>query len=297
MERAITAVRDNVMGTLKASKTYNVPRSTLQRLAKKPEAPRKAAQTLLGRKTVLGEELETELSKVPEVIGRKTIINTYKLNRHIFSDANFIAEEIDAEKRCNSSTIIEATSEATTVDEPQHGCSKSGTTNSSSNSPNWCGSQDFISPFQIFPIHGIIKKTSNRGRKTSKSQIITSSPYRNELEISQAKPEADRGKPKLWQLKKNSQQMKAKGKKKQQIIESSGSEGKSEFLAADEDSDMDEVGSVPPQNADVTCMFCDSPLSQDSQGELWVCCLMCQLWAHDECAGAKKVAYVCDFWK
>ncbi|KAK9720060.1 CENP-B N-terminal DNA-binding domain [Popillia japonica] len=61
MERTITAVRDNVMGTLKTSKTYNVPRSTLQRLAKKPEAPRKAAQTLLGRKTVLGEELETEL--------------------------------------------------------------------------------------------------------------------------------------------------------------------------------------------------------------------------------------------
>ncbi|KAK9700607.1 DDE superfamily endonuclease [Popillia japonica] len=225
------------------------------------------------------------------------VTGIYKLNRHIFSDANFIAEEIDAEKRCNSSTIIKTTSEATTVDEPQPGCSKSGTTNSTSNSPNWCGSQDFISPFQISPIPGIRKKTSNRGRKTSKSQIITSSPYKNELEIFQAKPEADRGKRKLWQIKKNSQPMKGKGKKKQQIIESSGSEAESEFLAADEYSDMDEVGAVPPQNADVTCMFCDSSFSQDSQGELWVCCLMGQLWAHDECAGAEKVAYVCDFCK
>lgn len=592
MERAITAVRDNVMGTLKASKTYNVPRSTLQRLAKKPEAPRKAAQTLLGRKPVLGEELETELveyilameskfygltrrdvrqmaytlatrnnidnpfkreiagrswldsflhrhrntlstrrptgtsfaralgfnkenikeffdnlereyekhnfpahriynvdetglsivqSKVPEVIGRKgkrqiaaltsaergslvtlivcmsaggqyvppmlifprknrndqlmrgappgsiyavhpsgwiqhnlftqwfqhfiqfvkpsendpvllildghyshtrnmdvielarenhvsiislpphsthklqpldktfmgsfkayyseeirkwirehqravtpfdlaellanallksetseiakkgfEVTGIYKLDRHIFSDADFIAEEIDAEKRCNNTTIIDAISEATTVDEPQPGCSKSGTTSSSLNSPNLCKPQDFISPFQISPVPGIRRKTSNRGRKASKSQIITSSPYKNELEISQAKPEANRGKRKLCQIRMNSQQVKekkAKGKKKQRIIESSGSEAESEFLAADEDSDMEEVGSVPSQDTDVTCMFCDSPFSQDSRGELWVRCLMCQLWAHEECAGTETDAYVCDFCK
>ncbi|KAJ8935949.1 hypothetical protein NQ314_012571 [Rhamnusium bicolor] len=62
MQRAIVAVRQQEMGTLKASKTFNVPRSTLQRSAKNVELdPEEAATIKLGRKTILGDEVEEEL--------------------------------------------------------------------------------------------------------------------------------------------------------------------------------------------------------------------------------------------
>ncbi|KAJ8932518.1 hypothetical protein NQ314_014610 [Rhamnusium bicolor] len=62
MQRAIVAVRQQEMGTLKASKTFDVLRSTLQRSAKKVELdPEEAATIKLGRKTVLDDEVEEEL--------------------------------------------------------------------------------------------------------------------------------------------------------------------------------------------------------------------------------------------
>ncbi|XP_072382648.1 uncharacterized protein [Diabrotica undecimpunctata] len=59
MKSAIQAVRDKTMGTLKAAKTYNVPRSTIQRLAKMTElSPDEAVLKKLGRGTILGSDLE-----------------------------------------------------------------------------------------------------------------------------------------------------------------------------------------------------------------------------------------------
>ncbi|CAH1985423.1 unnamed protein product [Acanthoscelides obtectus] len=62
METAITVVREKKMGTLKAAKTFNVPRTTLQTLSKKLDlTPAQAVCTKLGRKPYLGEDLEKEL--------------------------------------------------------------------------------------------------------------------------------------------------------------------------------------------------------------------------------------------
>ena len=62
MERAIVAVRENKMGTLKASKTFNVPHTTLQTLSKKVDCtPSEAASTKLGRKPYLSHKIEEEL--------------------------------------------------------------------------------------------------------------------------------------------------------------------------------------------------------------------------------------------
>lgn len=62
MEKAICAVRENKMGTLKASKHFNVPRGTLRGLSKKVDvSPSKLVSAKLGRKPILGHELEKEL--------------------------------------------------------------------------------------------------------------------------------------------------------------------------------------------------------------------------------------------
>ena len=50
-------------GYLKAAKTYNLPRQTLFRLSKSSMEPEKDVLMKLGRKTVLGDDLENELVK------------------------------------------------------------------------------------------------------------------------------------------------------------------------------------------------------------------------------------------
>lgn len=62
MVKAIHAVREKKMGTLKAAKTFNVPRGTLRDLSKKDEvSPSNVVSTKFGRKPILGEQLEKEL--------------------------------------------------------------------------------------------------------------------------------------------------------------------------------------------------------------------------------------------
>ncbi|KAF5288582.1 hypothetical protein FQA39_LY15361 [Lamprigera yunnana] len=62
MQRAIAAVRGGEMGTLLASQTFGVPRTTLQSCAKMIDVnPTEAVQLKLGRKPVLSPELETQL--------------------------------------------------------------------------------------------------------------------------------------------------------------------------------------------------------------------------------------------
>ena len=64
MAKAIVAVRENKMGTLKGGKLFNIPRTTLQTLSKDNLlTPQQAASKKLGRHTVLGDALEKMLVK------------------------------------------------------------------------------------------------------------------------------------------------------------------------------------------------------------------------------------------
>lgn len=63
MVMAIKAIRNKEMLLKKASQTFSVPRPTLQRLSRVDKPSEEAAATRLGRKTVLGDELERELGE------------------------------------------------------------------------------------------------------------------------------------------------------------------------------------------------------------------------------------------
>lgn len=63
MKGAIMAVRNNVMGIKLASKTYGVPHTTLQRMARSQEPCDKLLSKSLGRPPILGETLERDLVK------------------------------------------------------------------------------------------------------------------------------------------------------------------------------------------------------------------------------------------
>ncbi|KAJ8939983.1 hypothetical protein NQ314_010923 [Rhamnusium bicolor] len=61
MARAIKAIKEDSMPCRKAAKTFKVSRSTLQRLLKHNGDPDQIVKTVLGRKTVLGENLDRQL--------------------------------------------------------------------------------------------------------------------------------------------------------------------------------------------------------------------------------------------
>lgn len=70
--KAVQCVREKKMGTLKASKIFNVPRTTLQRLSnQKDKTPNEVVKTTLGRKPYLSSELEEELVQYLLVMEQK----------------------------------------------------------------------------------------------------------------------------------------------------------------------------------------------------------------------------------
>lgn len=58
-----------------------------------------------------------------------------------------------------------------------------------------------------------------------------------------------------------------------------------------------DIGVENPGDKDAICIFCEGLYSKDTKGELWVQCLMCEMWAHNECAGCETDHYICDFCK
>lgn len=282
------------------------------------------------------------------------------LNKYVFTDADFIAEKIEAEKSCSSGSetqLQEPRSQSTITAvrsgptqkcsknlasqpccskdldsqpdyskdlDPQPGCSKDldpqpGFSKDLDSKPR-CGekseapammesrrvesddcSRTFVTPFDISPVPLVRKRVTTRGRKPSKSQVVTSSPYKAELEISIDKlSKTKKGKGKRRLVPEESSEIQKKAKKTTRVKDkesSSEEDEEQEFAPADDDLDMDQIGQFAPENDDAICMFCDQYFSQDNRGELWVQCLMCLLWAHEECSGAEKDAYVCDFCK
>ena len=46
---------------------------------------------------------------------------------------------------------------------------------------------------------------------------------------------------------------------------------------------------------DVTCTYCKGRFCDDVQGEIRVQCVTCGDWCPEECAGAEKDKFICDY--
>ncbi|GBL74542.1 hypothetical protein AVEN_235466-1 [Araneus ventricosus] len=124
------------------------------------------------------------------------------------------------------------------------------------------GTSNTISPFDISPVPDIKKRTIIRGRKATRSNLITGSPYKDQLSKSLEKNYYD---PSL--------------------------------VDSDDDINLDINDGDKPDSREATCIFCDGKFSEDTRGKVWVKCVMCQMWVHLDCAGAETASYVCDFCK
>nr|CAI5849891.1 unnamed protein product [Callosobruchus analis] len=121
-----------------------------------------------------------------------------------------------------------------------------------------------VTPYDISPVPQPKKRTSNKGRKPTKSAIISSSSYKKDLEEAQAK---------------RSKQTK-NGDKKKAIKKRTVTRKRNRRDMPTNTADIQ-----IPTEGDAECFFCDGKYSEDREGEEWVKCLMCEMWAHSACAG------------
>lgn len=144
--------------------------------------------------------------------------------------------------------------------------------------------------------------------------VVTSSPYKLALEEAEKKrnekfnEKEDSGK-RNEKLNEEEDSRKRKITRKSKINKKSNKTAKKKLAfenESDEDGNCDDfdsgesvlehvVGVLKPNDEDAVCIFCEGQYSNDSRGERWVQCLACEMWAHDECAGCEKDAYICDF--
>ncbi|KAL4719256.1 hypothetical protein ACJJTC_005805 [Scirpophaga incertulas] len=155
-------------------------------------------------------------------------------------------------------------------------------------------SLNLVSPYDISPVPNKKRITSKRGRKCSVASIITSSPYKNDL-IDQRNKKTQKEN-KITKAK-NKKQNKNKLKRKP-LNEKTDSSDDDEMILFDTDSEPEGLEKrTAPDTEDAECMFCHMLFSNDTQGETWIKCLMCGLWAHNDCAGAEFDTWICDFCK
>ncbi|GBL86781.1 hypothetical protein AVEN_96021-1 [Araneus ventricosus] len=168
------------------------------------------------------------------------------------------------------------------------------------------GTSNTVSPFDISPVPNIKKRTTTRGRKATRSSLITGSPYKDQLTKS-----LERTAPKKASLsvtgvrdrpggrggKTKGLQKKKIGPMKRYDSSSDSSDYYDPPLVDSDDINLDINDGDKPDSRKATCIFCDGKFSEDTREEEWVKCVMCQMWAHLDCAGAETASYVCDFCK
>ena len=108
-----------------------------------------------------------------------------------------------------------------------------------------------VSPMPVAPPR---KNSSNRGRPKGKSVVLTDTPERNSLAEAEAKKSAGPAKRRLNLNEK-------KGSKKKQRVQKRSAKS----------------------SKDCSCFHCQGNYSTDKGGEIWIQCLKCKRWAHENC--------------
>lgn len=214
----------------------------------------------------------------------------------------------------SSSTPI-TTASSTSTSESQNNISGTSSTSSS-----------FVTPEEIAPIREVVKKKpTNRGRKATEASVITSSPYKTSLLISQSH---QKEKEKSVPLSKKSKKQPARRGRPKKVVEpeaipstsnaepelptrpkravrvrhklyedivASGSSSSESSASEDEVSLHDSSGSESDDDVNVACFYCNGKFLEDENNEKWVQCLQCKLWSHELCAGNEDGMFVCEF--
>lgn len=132
------------------------------------------------------------------------------------------------------------------------------------------GKSHFISFQEIKQLPKIVPKITTRKRKAQKSEILTSTPVKENLRLQQT--------PKRTKKVKNA---------KRKVL----NDLKLKCPAPPPPAATD------PTEEDVPCLVCGDTYGHSKPGEQWIQCNMCEGWAHQLCTIYKSGVYICDICK
>lgn len=228
-------------------------------------------------------------------------------DRHIFSDIDFAPADVSEEAPPDLSITtrnpeendqgLEATSPERNR-EPVPGTSKDSNSENSQcslidTSENISLDDSFfkIKPTDIRPLPKAKILRRNTNRKKGKTVILTSSPYKNELE-QEIKKKKDTERKKSEKKVKN----KPVNKKEDKDKGTASLKGKT-ILKNKSEKSKDESTSSSESESDPDCLICGESYINSVSGEGWIKCSGCLQWAHEACSGVEEVEddFICDF--
>lgn len=165
---------------------------------------------------------------------------------------------------------------------------------------------EIIGPFEISPPPSLTI-SSNKRKNAGKCAIVTSSPFKQDLEKCKqselCQPSTSSGiTHKNTSSSKSKSKSVAKSSKRNLFQTKNKKKSKSSKLpVSSSESDLDEepklVSTDDEDSADEECLYCLQPYKTDMKNEKWIRCIKCLCWAHELCAGIEKgkwKTYTCD---
>lgn len=178
-------------------------------------------------------------------------------------------------------------------------------------STSQCHGQTFMSPFSVspkdvkpLPVQSGPRATNKYDKRRGKTAIITSSPYKLELEQEEndrmEKQQKKGGALKRKIYKVTGKDKPAKDKKKSKVTKKEpkviekGQKIIKKKQINREPMTSDEEDS---EGNDEACLFCNGLYAESKSKEGWIQCLQCKRWAHEACSNADEEdqSFICDF--
>ena len=163
-----------------------------------------------------------------------------------------------------------------------------------------------VSPKDILLVPEPKRQVTNKGPKPGgsfdyilpyKDALLAAGEKRKESDSAEGKRKLKDKKKKDDQQPTKKTQSKTKQAVKKKLLNDSDVEPCESDIESEESVLEISIGVENPGDEEGACLFCGGPFSADNRGELWVQCLICEMWAHNDCAGCEKDVYVCDFCK
>ncbi|CAH1984656.1 unnamed protein product [Acanthoscelides obtectus] len=249
MKNAVLAVVENKMGYYLDAKSFEVPQTTLE------------------RKVRLARENMDNLQKLKVPLGPKSrhmiLLSSETTNINLVQDqlpqANILQNPAEStnprlnENESNPNTSKQSSSTQSQSSSPQPGCSFWNTSRKEQlHSPTQNTSFALVSPKQLLPPPVTTKKNRIQTRKKGTTAVITSSPYKEELE-KELQEKQQKGQLKV----KRNIDRQMKKEEKQKIIEETTAEKKQQ-------NQISQKGKRPKHDNedDTSCLYCSGLYSE-----------------------------------